>query len=39
MAQNKEPNKYVRLADIMVKIFSGLLGIVFIIFMIMFWLK
>jgi hypothetical protein len=39
MAAEEGPRKSKQLADILVKIFSGLLGIVFIIFMIMFWFK
>jgi hypothetical protein len=39
MADDDRSRKFIRLADIVVRILSGLLGIVFIVFMIMFWFK
>ena len=39
MADEERSGKYVKVADIVVKIASGLLGIVLIIFLILFWLK
>ncbi len=39
MNPEEQKAKDERLRDALVKIFSGLLGIVFIVFMILFWLK
>jgi hypothetical protein len=39
MAEGEPSRKPIQWADLLVKIFSGLLGIVFIVFMIMFWFK
>ncbi len=39
MDSEKKPKTAFDWADILVKIFSGLLGVVFIVFMIMFWFK
>jgi uncharacterized membrane protein len=39
MTADERSRKLRQLADLVVKILSGLLGIVFVVFMIMFWLK